>query len=320
MSGQQQAKAQMHGALIIGAGPAGVSCAVWLARLGLAPVLIEANDRIGGLCLGHAYHDNWNASLPGRTGTEVAEQLAMSVAQAGVPVFLNEAVRSVQKSQNAHAPFIVTSRSGKQWRAHHVVLASGVRARHLPQLEALDKKSPQNGIEPLPGLLIGPGAHVAAQNFQGRRVAVLGGGDNAFENALYALDHGAACVNIHARSVRAQQQFVRRFLALSASTPAAAQVRGAATQIDLARRQVNGAAYDLILVCYGWEPCVAFADALALERDERGFIATDWASAQTSMAGVYAIGEVAQRQHPCVVTALADGVTAAKAIQARLER
>jgi len=319
----QQAKAQMHDALIIGAGPAGVSCAVWLARLGFAPVLIEAHHRIGGLCLGHAYHDNWNASLPGRTGTEVARQLAVSVAQANVPVFLNEAVSAVKRQTDpdtdADAQFIVTAHSGKQWRAHHVVLASGVRARRLPQLGDLSKEA-QNGIEPLPGILIGPGAHVAAQNFQDKRVAVLGGGDNAFENALYALDHGAACVTIHARSVRAQQQFVRRFLAKSAATPAAAQMQGAATRVNPVQRQVNGKHYDLILVCYGWEPCAAFADALALSRDGRGFIATDWATAQTSVAGVYAIGEVAQRQHPCVVTALADGVTAAKAIQARLER
>jgi thioredoxin reductase len=89
--------------------------------------------------------------------------------------------------------------------------------------------------------------------------------------------------------------------------------------VDAAARSVNGVSYDLILVFYGWEPCVGFADALGLHRSAQGFIATDMQTAQTSCPGVYAIGEVAQRQHPCVVTALADGVTAAKAIQAKIE-
>ncbi len=57
-----------------------------------------------------------------------------------------------------------------------------------------------------------------------------------------------------------------------------------------------------------------------LRRTARGYVATDAVTAQTSCAGVYAIGEVAQRQHPCVVTALADGVVAAKAIQASIEQ
>src|SRR5690606_14618337 len=89
--------------------------------------------------------------------------------------------------------------------------------------------------------------------------------------------------------------------------------------VDAGARTVNGQAYDVIMVFYGWDPCVEFAAPLGLQRSKRGFIATDMQTAQTSCTGVYAIGEVAQRQHPCVVTALADGVTAAKAIQARLE-
>jgi len=102
------------------------------------------------------------------------------------------------------------------------------------------------------------------------------------------------------------------------------------TTLNLAQRQVNGQPFDLILVCYGWQPCLPFLAAIdspsdtpsspaKLARTRRGFIQTDWATAQTSIPGLYAIGEVAQRQHPCVVTALADGVTAAKAIQACLE-
>jgi len=151
-----------------------------------------------------------------------------------------------------------------------------------------------------------------AQDYSGLSVAVLGGGDNAFENYVYVRNRGAREVHLYARSVRAQQQWVMR---------AGAQgVRVGPYQVDPAARSVDGRRYDLILVFYGWEPQADFADSLKLARDERGYIRTDFATAQTSLPDIYAIGEVANRMHPCVVTSMADGVVAAKAIQRRWER
>jgi len=57
-----------------------------------------------------------------------------------------------------------------------------------------------------------------------------------------------------------------------------------------------------------------------LARTDQGFLATDAVTAETSLPGVYAIGEVAQRMHPCVPTAMADGVIAAKAIERVLNK
>lgn len=183
------------------------------------------------------------------------------------------------------------------------MVASGVRARGLP------------GHPPgaaWPGVFVGPGSSIMAQDYAGLSVAVLGGGDNAFENFVYVRNRGARAVHLYARSVRAQQQWVAR----------AGQdgVRVGPYQVDPAARTVDGRAYDLILVFYGWEPQAAFAEALGLQRDARGYIRTDAATAETSTADVYAIGEVAHRMHPCVVTSLADGVVAAKTIQRRGER
>src|SRR3546814_9196503 len=67
-----------YDAAIIGGGPAGISCAVWLARLGFSPVLIEAGQELGGLCRSNPFLDEWNASLPGMTGPQVADNLARS--------------------------------------------------------------------------------------------------------------------------------------------------------------------------------------------------------------------------------------------------
>src|SRR3546814_12121135 len=105
-------------------------------------------------------------------------------------------------------------------------------------------------------------------------------------------------VHLYARSVRAQQQWVSR--------AGGEGVRVGPYRVDPAARTVDGRAYDLILVFYGWEPQAAFADGLALQRDPHGYIRTDAGTAEASVPSVYAIGEVAHRMHPCVVTSLAD--------------
>lgn len=104
------------------------------------------------------------------------------------------------------------------------------------------------------------------------------------------------------------------------SAPAAKASAWAPTRSIRGRAASNGRPYDLILVFYGWEPQAGFADGLNLARDARGYIQTETATARTSLPDVYAIGEVANRAHPCVVTAMADGVVAAKDIQRRWER
>lgn len=288
-------------AVIVGAGPAGASCALWLARLGLTPLLLEAGNAPGGLERDNPHPDNWIAVLPDVTGAQVADNIARSLAQAGVVPRLGQRVRMARPDPAG----LLLEGDGPQgaWtlRAPRLVIATGVRAR------GLDDRPPQ----PSPGVLVGPGGHIVAQDYQGLSVAVLGGGDNGFENYDYVRAHGARTVHLYARSVRAQRQWVER--------ADARDVRIGDYTVDPAGRTVNGQAYDLILVFHGWAPQADFADGLALARDARGFIRTDPATAEASLPGVYAIGEAAQRMHPCVVTALADGVVAAKAIQAQVE-
>ncbi len=307
-------------AVVIGGGPAGVSCAVWLARLGYAPALIEAGAEIGGLCRKHPFLDEWNASLPGMTGPQVADNLLLSLQHAKVPFWLNSAASDVYREGEGFV--VVTQGVPQRLRARHLVLATGVRARGLAdaneeeltlseRAKARKARQDSGGVTHAYGILTGPGQHIVEQDFQGKRVAVLGGGDNAFENALYAMDHGASFVDVYARTVRAQRQFTHR-------VPKQHIIQGG-YNVDADTRTINDKRYDLILVFYGWDPCVRFADKLGLQRSSRGFVATETHTAQTSSPGVYAIGEVTQRQHPCVVTALADGVAAAKAIQARFE-
>jgi len=293
---------QQYDALIVGGGPAGASCAIWLARLGLAPLLVEAGRQPGGLSHDNPFADDWIAVLPGVTGQQVAANIARSVQAAGVPARLGTAARRVRRAGAGFELDLDTGGTATTVRGRALVIASGVRARGLPGHPA---------DASWPGVFVGPGSSIVAHDYTGLSVAVLGGGDNAYENFVYVRNRGARSVHLYARSVRAQQQWVAR-----AGTQG---VRVGPYRVDPAARTVDGRSYDLILVFYGWEPQAAFADSLHLQRDERGYIRTDPATAEASLPGVYAIGEVAHRMHPCVVTSLADGVVAAKAIQRRWE-
>lgn len=288
-------------AVVIGAGPAGASCAVWLRHLGFEPLLLEASDRIGGLAARNPFADIWTVTSPNQTGVDVATHIARQVQVAGVEVWFDSKVKAVSgQLPQFQVEVQRASHDPERVLAKTVVLASGVKARGLPGLED----------ENFDGVVIGPGDAIMSTGFDGLRVAILGGGDNAFENYEFVKGKGAAEVHIYARTVRAQKQFVARVPARDLTVGDIA--------IDPTAKSVNGQTYDMVLVFYGWKANTDFLGDLPVAFDSKGFVQTDVVDAQTSVAGVYAIGEVAQRMHPCVPTAMADGVVAAKAIERRL--
>lgn len=122
---------------------------------------------------------------------------------------------------------------------------------------------------------------------------------------------GASRVHIYARTLRAWRQL------LEAVPPG--NVFLGDYRVDQDTGTVDGRRYDVLIALYGWEPWLPFLDAAAPARDARGFLVTD-SDCETTVPGLYAVGEVANRMHPCCATAMADGVVAAKAIQRRLER
>jgi thioredoxin reductase (NADPH) len=167
------------------------------------------------------------------------------------------------------------------------------------------------GLSKSPNVLIGPGEHINDFDLKGKSIAILGGGDNAFENYAFARARGVATAHIYARTLRARKQFL-------GTTPIEDIIMGT-PEINEHSLSVNGRYYDAMLVLYGWVPEVSFLEGYELERNGRGFFVTNPVTAETSVDGIYAIGEIARRMHPCCVTGMADGVQAAKAIQARLD-
>lgn len=267
--------------IIIGGGPAGVSCAIWLKKLGVNAVLFEASDRLGGLQTLSPYENLWVPGLQGKTGQDMAADLARHAEDLKVDVRLNTPVSQVLPGYSAGgvtAPF--------------VVIATGTRPR-------------AGGFIPSPTVAIGPGTPMEAMAVSGKRVAILGGGDNAFDQARFVRDRGGQ-VTIFTRTTPRAQKIVQ------ATIPDVPVVTGPylANQDMMT---VNGEAFDVFGVMFGFEAVVP----PGLSPDmENGYIAVD-RFGRTSLPDVYACGEVTDYWHACVATAVAHGIQVAWQIAGR---
>ncbi|WP_412025889.1 NAD(P)/FAD-dependent oxidoreductase [Burkholderia cepacia] len=286
-------------AIIVGGGSAGASCALWLKQLGFQPCIIERRPKLGGLQNENPYPNNWIAPVVGRHGEDVARAIHANILSRGIACRLRT---SVESATIDHGRFVVrvVDAAGRQdfLSSPYLVLASGVRPA-------------DGGLLAGPDRVIGPGKRIDDRDFHGKSVAILGGGDNAFENYELIRAKGAARVHIHARSIRARREFLERI--------PVTDVRIGSYEVCPDTSTVSGCRYDVIVVLYGWAPALEFMHGFDLARDARGFVSTDVGTTETSISNVFAIGEVAQRMHPCCVTAMADGVVAAKEIQRRIE-
>lgn len=285
-------------AIVVGGGPAGASCALWLKQLQLRACIVEQRPTLGGLQNESVSRNDWIAPVVGLRGEEVAHSMHVNIVSHGIACRLRASVESVTVGTDGFVVDVTDPAGHTSLSAPYLVLASGVR--------------PANGdLHAGPNLLVGPGKQIAERDFRGKSVAVLGGGDNAFENYEFIRAKGAARVHIHARSICARREFLERIPVEDVSV--------GPYEVDPDNLTVAGQRYDVITVFYGWTPSLDFMHGVDLARDATGFVATDRDTAETSIPNLFAIGEVARRMHPCCVTSMADGVVAAKEIQRRIE-
>jgi thioredoxin reductase len=266
--------------------------------LGFRPVLIEQKPHLGGLQSISPFENPWIATSPFTTGLDVAGAMQKSVInQHHIPTLLHAQVTAVDGRDQNFQLSLRHNGAPSLLRVRKIVLATGVRPV-------------TGGLKETPHLLIGPGKKIADPALAESRVAILGGGDNGGENYFFAKNRGAAEVKLFARSLRMRLEFLK--------TLPAGDGRVGAYHVAPETMTVNGQSFDYILVFYGWRTCLDFANSLPVKKTDKGMVLTD-ANCETSVPGVFAIGESAARMHPCCVTAMADGVVAAKAIQAQLE-
>lgn len=281
----------MDDVLVVGGGPAGAACAPWLHQFGMEVMLLEAGPAIGGLQLRSPYVNRWIPGVPGKTGQEVAAQLQGHLQAASVPHAVGFGLASIRRHAGG-TEWEVTG-SGGTHRARCVVIATGSKPR-------------QGGFVEAGNVGIGPGVSMERIPVRDKRVAILGGGDNAFDMAAFALRRGARSVDIYCRHAPRAQPILQRDI------PAHC-VHVGPFQANQACMTVNARAYDVLGVQFGFEACIPGGLSLPLSE---GYIQVDRRGAVPSHPGLFAVGDVTNFWHPCVATAAAHGVQVAKSIQA----
>jgi len=279
----------MEDVLVIGGGPAGAACALWLHQLGMAVRLLEAGPAVGGLQLRSPYTNRWIPGVQGKTGQEVAAELHAHLCDASVPHSVDFHATAIRR--DAAAGTWEVSGRGHLHRARHLVLATGSTPR-------------AGGFEESANVGIGPGLSMERIEVRGRRVAILGGGDNAFDQAAFAASRGAARVDIYCRRRPRAQPLLQRQV-----DPDCVHV--GPFEADPRTMTVNGRPCDVIGVQFGFQANIPAGMRLPLHG---GYIDVDRRGAVPGHPGLYAAGEVTNFWHPCVTTAYAHGVQVAKSI------
>ena len=293
--------------LIIGSGPAGYTAAVYAARALLDPVLIQGLQPGGQLTITTEV-ENW----PGETmvmGPDLMVKMEAQARHVGTEI-ITDIVTRVDLSRR---PFVLETDSGQGWTADTIVIATGAQARWL----GLPNETKFRGF--------GVSACATCDGFffRGKEVAVVGGGNTAVEEAMFLTKFASKVHLIHRRSeLRADKTNQARLLenpkvqmhwhaevtdVQGQDAPLKVQGITLADTRDGSTRQLP---VDGLFIAIGHVPATSLF-AGQLNMDEEGYILTAPDSTATSVAGVFAAGDVKDKLYRQAVTAAGMGCMAA---------
>jgi thioredoxin reductase (NADPH) len=293
--------------LIIGSGPAGYTAAVYAARALLDPVLIQGLQPGGQLTITTEV-ENW----PGETmvmGPDLMVKMEAQARHVGTEI-ITDIVTKVDVSRR---PFVLETDSGQGWTADTIVIATGAQARWL----GLPNETKFRGF--------GVSACATCDGFffRGKEVAVVGGGNSAVEEAMFLTKFASKVHLIHRRGeLRADKTNQARLLenpkvqmhwhaevtdVQGQDAPLKVQGITLADTRDGSTRQLP---VDGLFIAIGHVPATSLF-AAQLNMDEEGYILTVPDSTATSVAGVFAAGDVKDKLYRQAVTAAGMGCMAA---------
>ncbi len=293
---------------IIGGGPAGYTAAIYASRAGLAPLLVQGMQP-GGQLTTTTEVENFPGYPQGVSGTEMMEEFRMQAERFGADIRTG-AVASVDFTSR---PFRLELESGDVVVADSVIVATGAKASYLGLPDE----------EKFMGLGVSACATCDGFFYRNRRVAVVGGGDTACEEALYLSTLAKQVFLIvrkpflRASKVMQQRVFERENIQVLFNTNTLGlfgeEVLEGARLVEF-KGEANERVYDLdidgFFLAIGHKPNTdLFRNKLAL--DAAGYIVVDSPSTRTSVEGVFAAGDVADPNYMQAVNAAASGCRAA---------
>ena len=294
--------------LILGSGPAGLSAAIYGARAGLAPIVVQGIQP-GGQLTTTTDVENYPGFRDVIQGPWLMEEMQAQAEHVGAQMMWDTIV-DIDLSQR---PFRLTGDDGTIYTGDVLVIATGAQAKWL----GLDSEEAMKGK--------GVSACATCDGFfyRGKKVAVIGGGNTAVEEALYLTNHSPDVTLIHRRDSLRDERIlqerlfkseritvlwnkrVKRFVGGGAPEGLVALELEDSESGEVSTLDVDGG-----FVAIGHHPATElFRGHVALDSD--GYIEVEPGSTRTNIPGVFACGDVMDKTYRQAVTAAGTGCMAA---------
>ena len=308
-----------HKVIIIGSGPAGFTAALYTARANLDPIMFEGNQP-GGQLMITTDVENYPGFEHGIMGPELMDVMRKQVHRFGT----KSIYRFIKEVDFTSKPFRMTDDSGAEYTADSVIVATGASAKLL-------------GLES-ENYFMGYGVSACATCdgffFRDQKVAVVGGGDTAMEEAVYLTKHASEVTIIHRRDeFRASKIMLERAMnnpkirfiydtvveEVLGKTEGDRKVMNAMKIKNLKTGEEKVIDMDGLFIAIGHKPNTDIFKGI-LDMDDVGYIITKKSSTETNIPGVFACGDAQDSIYRQAVTAAGTGCMAAIDAERYLER
>ena len=294
--------------LIIGSGPAGMTAAIYGARAGMQPIVVQGLQPGGQLTITTDV-ENYPGFRDIVQGPWLMQEMQAQAEHVGTRMMWD----TIVDIDLSGSPFRAIGDSGEVYEGDTLVIATGAQAKWLGV----------SGEQELGGKGVSACATCDGFFYRGKKVAVIGGGNTAVEEALYLTNHSPDVTLIHRRdSLRSEKILQERLFANDKISVlwnqevvrfAGDAAAGGLTHLEL-RDTVTGAASQLpvdgAFVAIGHAPATElFRGKLAM--DESGYLEVEPGTPKTALPGVFACGDVMDHIYRQAVTAAGTGCMAA---------
>ncbi|HTK58999.1 MAG TPA: thioredoxin-disulfide reductase [Sphingomicrobium sp.] len=294
--------------IVLGSGPAGYTAAIYAARAGLNPIVVQGIQP-GGQLTTTTDVENYPGFRNVIQGPWLMDEMQAQAEHVGTKVVWDH----ISEVDLSRRPFVLKGDGGGEYHADALVIATGAQAKWLglPSEEHMKGK--------------GASACATCDGFfyRGKKVAVIGGGNTAVEEALYLTNHSHDVTLIHRRdSLRAEKILQDRLFAhpnikVIWDSEVAEFVAGGMPEalVGLDVRNVKSGSITRInvdgaFVAIGHKPATELFDG-KLKLDSDGYIEVETGTTRTSVPGVFACGDVMDKIYRQAVTAAGTGCMAA---------